>query len=140
MSSPVSSVVSQPELPMMCLLEKPRPVDPSIVSAIGMDESALIRKAVELSRFKFLQKTYAWHLGVSESQFSKIKNGADGAGKKWHFPLTSVPDFECLVGHTLITQWIDYHKSMRLNPDLRELHEHEQRAAELRAKILGRAA
>lgn len=140
MSSPVSSDDSQVELPMMCLLEKPRAVDPAIVSAIGMDESALIRKAVELSRFKFLQKTYAGHLGVSESQFSKIKNGKDGAGKKWHFPLTSVPDFECLVGHTLITQWIEYRKSLRLNDDLRQLHEAEQKAAELRARILGRAA
>ncbi|GAA0809690.1 hypothetical protein [Cupriavidus gilardii] len=123
----------------MCLMEKPKPVDSNIVAAIS-SEAQLIRKAIELSRFKFLEKTYAGYLGLSPSQFSKIKNGRDSAGKIWHMPITSVARFECLVGHTLITQWIAYQRDLMFNDDLRELHEAEQKAATLRAKILGKAA
>lgn len=124
----------------MCLMEKPQPVDQEIVAAIGDDEAALIQKAIELSRFKFMEKTYAGYLGLSPSQFSKIKNGKDSSGKVWHLPFTVIARFECLVGHTLLTQWIAYQRDLMFCDDLRELHEAEQRAAALRAKIIARAA
>ena len=139
MSFPVSSVATQEELPLMCLMEKPRAIENEIVAAIA-DEAGLIRKAIELSRFKFMEKTYAGYLGLSPSQFSKIKNGRDGAGKVWHLPITAIARFECLVGHTLLTQWIAHQRDLMFCEDLRELHEAEQKAAALRAKLLGRAA
>ncbi len=123
----------------MCLMEKPRAIEHDVVAAIA-DVPGLICKAIELSRFKFLEKTYAGYLGLSASQFSKIKHGRDGAGKVWHLPLTAIARFECLVGHTLLTQWIAYQRDLMYCDDLRELHEAEQKAAALRAKLLGRAA
>ena len=123
----------------MCRMNRPRTVDASIVRSIKT-ESDLILKAIELSQFKFMEKTYAGYLGLSPSQFSKIKNGRDGAGKVWHMPITAVARFECLVGHTLLTQWIDAQRELLFNDDLRELHEAEERAAVLRAKILKEAA
>lgn len=120
-------------------MEKPREVDSAVVSAIT-DQAELVRKAIELSRFKFLEKTYAGYLGLSPSQFSKIKNGRDRSGKIWNLPITKIAGFQCLVGHTLLTQWIAYQQDMLYNDDLRELHEAEMKAAALRAKILGKAA
>lgn len=139
MSTPVSTLDSQMELPLMCRMTRPSPVDQAIVTSIT-DESALIRKAIELSQFKFLEKTYAGYLGLSPSQFSKIKNGRDGAGKRWHLSITKIANFQCLVGHTLLTQWIDHQENLIYSDDLRELHEAEMRAAELRAKIMRKAA
>ncbi|WP_150124072.1 hypothetical protein [Cupriavidus nantongensis] len=120
-------------------MEKPRAIEQGVISSIS-DESSLIRKAIELSRFKFMEKTYAGYLGLSPSQFSKIKHGRDGAGKVWHLPITAIARFECLVGHTLLTQWITYQRDLMFSDDLRELHDAEQKAAALRAKLLGRAA
>jgi transcriptional regulator with XRE-family HTH domain len=135
----VSTVDSQADLPLMCRMERPRTVDQEVVVSIS-DQSALVRKAIELSRFKFLEKTYAGYLGLSASQFSKIKNGRDRAGKIWNLPITKIAGFQCLVGHTLLTQWIAHQEEMLYSDDLRELHEAEMKAAALRAKILGRAA
>ncbi|PVX61268.1 hypothetical protein C7402_14261 [Paraburkholderia unamae] len=120
-------------------MNRPQPVDQSVVESITC-ESGLIRKSIELSKFKFLEKTYAGTLGLSASQFSKIKNGRDGAGKVWHMPITAVAAFECLVGHTLMTQWITYQRELLLDDDMRELFEAEQRAAELRAKYKAKTA
>lgn len=139
MSTQVSSDATQMELPLMCRMNRPKSVDASIVRSIKT-ESDLILKAIELSQFRFMEKTYAGYLGLSPSQFSKIKNGRDGAGKVWHMPITAVARFECLVGHTLLTQWIDAQRELLFNDDLRELHEAEERAAVLRAKILKEAA
>ncbi|WP_133254665.1 hypothetical protein [Paraburkholderia unamae] len=139
MSTPVSTDATQFELPLMCRMNRPQPVDQSVVESITC-ESGLIRKSIELSKFKFLEKTYAGTLGLSASQFSKIKNGRDGAGKVWHMPITAVAAFECLVGHTLMTQWITYQRELLLDDDMRELFEAEQRAAELRAKYKAKTA
>lgn len=139
MSTPVSSDDTQLDLPLMCRMERPRPVNHSIVESIN-DQAALITKAIELSRFKFLEKTYAGYLGLSPSQFSKIKNGRDRSGKIWNLPITKIAGFQCLVGHTLLTQWISHQEEMLYNDDLRELHEAEARAAELRAKLLKKVA
>jgi hypothetical protein len=124
---------------MMCRMERPRTVDQEIVVSIS-DQAELVRKAIEMSRFKFLEKTYAGYLGLSPSQFSKIKNGRDSAGKIWNLPITKIAGFQCLVGHTLLTQWIAHQEEMIYSDDLRELHEAEARAAELRMRILRRAA
>lgn len=123
----------------MCLMEKPKRIAAEVVAGIA-GEADLIRRAIELSRFKFMEKTYAGYLGLSPSQFSKIKNGKDSAGKVWHLPITSIARFECLVGHTLLTQWIDFQRELLMNDDLRELLEHEQRAAALREKLRKKAA
>jgi len=123
----------------MCLMEKPKRIAAEVVAGIA-GEADLIRRAIELSRFKFMEKTYAGYLGLSPSQFSKIKNGKDSAGKVWHLPITSIARFECLVGHTLLTQWIDFQRELLMNDDLRELLEHEQRAAALREKMRKKAA
>lgn len=139
MSTSVSTQDTQLELPLMCRMERPRAVDQTIVAAIT-DQAELIRKAIELSRFKFLEKTYAGYLGLSPSQFSKIKNGRDRAGKIWNLPITKIAGFQCLVGHTLLTQWISHQEEMLYSDDLRELHEAEMKAAELRAKIMRKAA
>lgn len=139
MSTQVSTVDSQPELPLMCRMERPQAVDSEVVESIS-NQAELIRTAIKLSRFKFLEKTYAGYLGLSPSQFSKIKNGRDRSGKVWNLPLTKIAGFQCLVGHTLLTQWIAHQEEMIYSDDLRELHEAEMRAASLRAKILGRAA
>lgn len=120
-------------------MERPQPVDHEIVTTLS-DESSLIRKAIELSRYKFMEKTYAGYLGLSPSQFSKIKNGKDSSGKVWHLPITAIARFECLVGHTLLTQWIAYQRDLMFCDELRELHEAERKAAALRAKIMARAA
>ncbi|MGT2429274.1 hypothetical protein ACU4HD_12105 [Cupriavidus basilensis] len=120
-------------------MERPQLIDMAVVSTIT-DESSLIRKAIELSRYKFMEKTYAGYLGLSPSQFSKIKHGKDGAGKVWHLPITAIARFECLVGHTLLTQWITYQRDLMFSDDLRELHEAEMKAAALRAKLMARAA
>jgi hypothetical protein len=138
-STPVSTDATQFELPLMCRMNRPQPVDQSVVESITC-ESGLITKSIELSKFKFLEKTYAGTLGLSASQFSKIKNGRDGAGKVWHMPITAVAAFECLVGHTLMTQWIEYQRDLLLDDDMRELFEAEQRAAELRAKYKAKTA
>ena len=139
MSIPVSSDSTQIELPIMCRMQRPERVDQSVVESITC-QSGLILKSIELSRFKFMEKTYAGYLGLSPSQFSKIKNGRDGAGKLWHLPITAVARFECLVGHTLMTQWIEYQRDLLIDDDMRELAELEQRAAQLRAKKLERMA
>lgn len=123
----------------MCRMERPQAVDQAIVESIT-DQAELVRQAIKLSRFKFLEKTYAGYLGLSASQFSKIKNGRDRAGKIWNLPITKIAGFQCLVGHTLLTQWIAHQEEMLYSDDLRELHEAEMKAAALRAKILGRAA
>lgn len=133
MSTQVSTAVTQIELPLMCRMNRPARVDQSVVESITC-ESGLIQKSIELSKFKFLEKTYAGTLGLSASQFSKIKNGRDGAGKVWHLPITVVAAFECLVGHTLMTQWIEHQRDLLLDDEMRELYEAEQHAAELRAK------
>jgi len=141
-SSPVSTPATQFELPLMCRMNRPQPVEHSVVESVTC-ESGLIRKSIELSKFKFLEKTYAGTLGLSPSQFSKIKNGKDSAGKIWHMPITAVAAFECLVGHTLMTQWIEHQRDLLLDDEMRELLEAEQRAAELRAKYkakVGKAA
>lgn len=135
----LSSDATQLEIPLMCLMERPQPVDHEIVTTLS-DESSLIRKAIELSRYKFMEKTYAGYLGLSPSQFSKIKNGKDSSGKVWHLPITAIARFECLVGHTLLTQWIAYQRDLMFCDELRELHEAERKAAALRAKIMARAA
>lgn len=139
MSIPVSSDSTQIELPIMCRMQRPERVDQSVVESITC-QSGLILKSIELSRFKFMEKTYAGYLGLSPSQFSKIKNGRDGAGKLWHLPITAVARFECLVGHTLMTQWIEYQRDLLIDDDMRELAELEQRAAQLRAKKFERMA
>lgn len=139
MSTPVSSDSSQMELPIMCRMQRPERVDQCVVESITC-QSGLILKSIELSKFRFMEKTYAGYLGLSPSQFSKIKNGRDGAGKLWHLPITAVARFECLVGHTLLTQWIDYQRELLIDDDMRELAELEQRAAELRAKKLAKLA
>lgn len=139
MSTQVSSDVTQFELPLMCRMNRPQRVDLSVVESITC-ESGLILKAIELSKFKFMEKTYAGYLGLSPSQFSKIKNGKDGAGKVWHLPITTVARFECLVGHTLLTQWIEHQREMILDDEMRELWELEQRTAELRAKMKSKVA
>lgn len=139
MSTQVSTDDTQLDLPLMCRMERPQAVDQAIVESIN-DQAELIRKAITLSRFKFLEKTYAGYLGLSASQFSKIKNGRDRAGKIWNLPITKIAGFQCLVGHTLLTQWIAHQEEMLYSDDLRELHEAEMKAAALRAKILGRAA
>lgn len=139
MSSPVSSDVTQFELPLMCRMTRPDRVPHDIVQEIT-SESGLIMKAIELSKFKFMEKTYAGYLGLSPSQFSKIKNGRDSAGKVWHMPITTVARFECLVGHTLLTQWIEHQREILLDDEMRELYETEQRAMALRARIQARAA
>lgn len=133
MSTPVSSDATQIELPLMCRMNRPTQVDQSVVESITC-EAELIRKSIELSKFKFLEKTYAGTLGLSPSQFSKIKNGRDGAGKFWHLPIGVVAAFECLVGHTLMTQWIEYQREILLDDEMREMWELEQRLAELRLK------
>ena len=139
MSIPVSSDSTQIELPIMCRMQRPERVNQSVVESIT-SQSGLILKSIELSRFKFMEKTYAGYLGLSPSQFSKIKNGRDGAGKLWHLPIMAVARFECLVGHTLMTQWIEYQRDLLIDDDMRELAELEQRAAQLRAKKLERMA
>ena len=141
MSTPVSTEVTQFELPLMCRMNRPTSVDQSVVESITC-ESGLIRKSIELSKFKFLEKTYAGTLGLSPSQFSKIKNGRDGAGKVWHMPITAVAAFECLVGHTLMTQWIDHQRDLLLDDEMREIWELQQRIEELKMKKakVGRAA
>lgn len=133
MSSPVSTPATQFELPLMCRMNRPLRVEQSVVESI-VCESGLILKAIELSKFKFMEKTYAGYLGLSPSQFSKIKNGRDGAGKVWHLPITTVARFECLVGHTLLTQWIEHQRDMLLDDEMRELWELEQRVAQLKLK------
>jgi hypothetical protein len=135
----VSSDVTQFELPLMCRMNRPEKVDVSVVESITC-ESGLIMKAIELSKFRFMEKTYAGYLGLSPSQFSKIKNGKDGAGKVWHLPITTVARFECLVGHTLLTQWIEHQRELILDDEMRELWELEQRTAELRAKMKSKVA
>lgn len=139
MSTQVSTDDTQLDLPLMCRMERPRAVDQTIVAEIS-DQAELIRRAISMSRFKFLEKTYAGYLGLSPSQFSKIKNGRDRSGKIWNLPITKIAGFQCLVGHTLLTQWIAHQEEMLYNDDLRELHEAEMKAAALRAKILGKAA
>lgn len=139
MSTQVSTDDTQLDLPLMCRMERPRAVDQTIVAEIS-DQAELIRRAISMSRFKFLEKTYAGYLGLSPSQFSKIKNGRDRSGKIWNLPITKIAGFQCLVGHTLLTQWIAHQEEMLYNDDLRELHETEMKAAALRAKILGKAA
>lgn len=139
MSIQVSSDVTQFELPLMCRMNRPEKVDVSVVESITC-ESGLIMKAIELSKFRFMEKTYAGYLGLSPSQFSKIKNGKDGAGKVWHLPITTVARFECLVGHTLLTQWIEHQRELILDDEMRELWELEQRTAELRAKMKSKVA
>jgi hypothetical protein len=114
-------------------MNRPLRVEQSVVESI-VCESGLILKAIELSKFKFMEKTYAGYLGLSPSQFSKIKNGRDGAGKVWHLPITTVARFECLVGHTLLTQWIEHQRDMLLDDEMRELWELEQRVAQLKLK------
>jgi len=125
----------------MCRMNRPQPVEQSVVESITC-ESGLIRKSIELSKFKFLEKTYAGTLGLSPSQFSKIKNGRDGAGKVWHMPITAVAAFECLVGHTLMTQWIEHQRDLLLDDEMREIWELQQRIEELKMKKakVGRAA
>jgi hypothetical protein len=123
----------------MCRMQRPEKVDQSVVESVTC-QAELILKSIELSRFKFMEKTYAGYLGLSASQFSKMKNGRDGAGKLWHLPITAIARFECLVGHTLLTQWIEYQRDLLIDDDMRELAELEQRAAELRAKKLAKMA
>jgi hypothetical protein len=134
----VSSDVTQFELPLMCRMNRPEKVDVSVVESITC-ESGLIMKAIELSKFRFMEKTYAGYLGLSPSQFSKIKNGKDGAGKVWHLPITTVARFECLVGHTLLTQWIEHQRELILDDEMREIHETRQRLAELERKQQAKA-
>lgn len=119
-------------------MNRPVKIDVSVVESISC-ESGLIMKAIELSKFKFMEKTYAGYLGLSPSQFSKIKNGKDGAGKVWHLPITTVARFECLVGHTLMTQWIEHQRELLLDDELREIHEARQRLAELERKAQAKA-
>lgn len=138
MSIQVSTDVTQFELPLMCRMNRPERVDVSVVESITC-ESGLILKAIELSKFKFMEKTYAGYLGLSPSQFSKIKNGKDGAGKVWHLPITTVARFECLVGHTLLTQWIEHQRELILDDEMREIYETRQRLAELERKQQAKA-
>lgn len=83
---------------------------------------------------------YKRYMGDYLRDTLRLSMTEDGAGKVWHLPITAIARFECLVGHTLMTQWIERQRELILDDEMRELFEAEQRAAELRAKFKAKAA
>jgi hypothetical protein len=100
------------QLPLITLLKKPAPVEPSIVASFGEDEEIAVTNAIAWAwrerRVKpMTQRGAAELLSMKAPHFCNVLSG------KKYLPLHKLNAYEELVGNTAVTQTIARFAALR---------------------------
>jgi hypothetical protein len=109
---PVTPVIAQGELPILCLLKAPETLLQRDIGAFGDDEEAAtnfaIRWAWDHRRVKSLsQAEAAMHIGIAASHFCNILSG------RKYLPPHKINAYEWIVGNRAVSQTIERFRVIR---------------------------